>query len=124
MAFKNIYTFGPTFRAENSNTVKHAAEFWMIEPEMAFADLDDNMRLAEAMMKYIISYVLTNCPEEMAFFNDFVDRGLLDRLQNVLDHDFGVMTYTEAIEALLKADVEFDYRSIGVAICRPSTSVF
>ncbi|MGI6333696.1 MAG: asparagine--tRNA ligase [Saccharofermentanales bacterium] len=109
MAFKNIYTFGPTFRAEKSNTVKHAAEFWMVEPEIAFADLADNMRLAEAMIKYIISYVLTNCPEEMTFFNNFVDRGLLDRLQNVLDHDFGVMTYTEAIEALLQADVKFEY---------------
>ncbi len=107
MAFKNIYT-SARLRAENSNTVKHAVEFLDDRAEMAFADLDDNMRLAEAMMKYIISYVLTNCPEEMAF-NDFVDRGLLDRLQNVLDHDFGVMTYTEAIEALLKADVEFDY---------------
>lgn len=109
MAFKNIYTFGPTFRAEKSYTVKHAAEFWMIEPEMAFADLDDDMRAAEALIKFIIKHVIAECPEEMAFFNEFVDKGLLDRLQNVLDNDFGVMTYTEAIEALSKAEVKFEY---------------
>jgi asparaginyl-tRNA synthetase len=109
MAFKNIYTFGPTFRAENSNTVKHAAEFWMIEPEIAFADLDDDMRLAEEMIKFIIRSVLDECPEEMAFFNSFVDQGLLDRLGNVMDHDFGVLTYTQAIEELQKAGSRFEY---------------
>ena len=92
-AFRNIYTFGPTFRAENSNTTRHAAEFWMIEPEMAFADLDDNMALAESMLKYIIQYVLENAPEEMAFFNSFIDKGLLDRLKHVLNSEFGHVTY-------------------------------
>ena len=110
MAFRNIYTFGPTFRAENSNTTRHAAEFWMIEPEVAFADLEDNMQLAEDMLKYIISYVLENAPEEMAFFNSFVDKGLLDRLHNVLGNDFGHVTYTEAIEILEKHNNEFDYK--------------
>ena len=110
MAFRNIYTFGPTFRAENSNTTRHAAEFWMIEPEVAFADLDDNMQLAEDMLKYIISYVLENAPEEMEFFNSFVDKGLLDRLHNVLENDFGHVTYTEAIEILEKHNDEFDYK--------------
>ena len=86
-AFRNIYTFGPTFRAENSNTTRHAAEFWMIEPEMAFSDLDDNMALAESMLKYVIRYVLENAPEEMNFFNSFVDKGLLDRLNNVLNSE-------------------------------------
>ncbi len=108
-AFKNIYTFGPTFRAENSNTPRHAAEFWMIEPEMAFADLEDDMEVAEAMLKYIINYVLENAPEEMAFFNQFIDKGLIDRLRAVADSDFGRVTYTEAIEILKKADVKFDY---------------
>ena len=110
MAFKNIYTFGPTFRAENSNTTRHAAEFWMIEPEIAFADLKDDMILAESMLKYIIRYVLENAPEEMAFFNSFVDKGLLERLQHVLDSDFGHVTYTEAIEILEKHNDEFDYK--------------
>ncbi len=100
MAFKNIYTFGPTFRAENSNTTRHAAEFWMIEPEIAFADLDDDMRLAEDMIKYIISYVLENAPEEMAFFNERVDTGLLERLNHVLNSDFGRITYTDAVKIL------------------------
>ena len=109
MAFRNIYTFGPTFRAENSNTTRHAAEFWMIEPEIAFADLSDDMRLAEDMIKYIISYVLENAPEEMAFFNQFVDRGLLDRLHHVLTSDFGHVTYTEAIELLEPHNDSFDY---------------
>lgn len=90
MAFKNIYTFGPTFRAENSNTTRHAAEFWMIEPEIAFADLEDDMMLAESMLKYVINYVLENAPEEMAFFNNFVDKGLLDRLRNVVENDLPV----------------------------------
>ncbi len=100
MAFRNIYTFGPTFRAENSNTTRHAAEFWMIEPEMAFADLQDLMRVEEDMIKYIISYVLEHAPEEMAFFNQFMDKGLLDRLNNVLNNEFGRITYTEAVELL------------------------
>jgi len=109
MAFKNIYTFGPTFRAENSNTTRHAAEFWMIEPEMAFADLQDLMRVEEDMIKYIISYVLEHAPEEMAFFNQFMDKGLLDRLNNVLNNDFGRITYTEAVELLEKHNDKFDY---------------
>ena len=101
-AFRNIYTFGPTFRAENSNTTRHAAEFWMIEPECAFADLNDNMDLAEDMLKYVIRYVLENAPEEMNFFNSFIDKGLLDRLNHVVDSEFGHVTYTEAIELLEK----------------------
>ena len=109
MAFKNIYTFGPTFRAENSNTTRHAAEFWMIEPEIAFADLDDDMRLAEDMIKYIISYVLEHAPEEMAFFNERVDTGLLDRLNHVLSSDFGRITYTDAVKILEEHNDRFDY---------------
>ncbi len=110
MAFRNIYTFGPTFRAENSNTTRHAAEFWMIEPEMAFADLEDNMAVAEGMLKYIISYVLEHAPEEMKFFNQFVDKGLLNRLNGVLNSQFGHVTYTEAIEILEKNNDNFDYK--------------
>ena len=110
MAFKNIYTFGPTFRAENSNTTRHAAEFWMIEPEIAFADLEDDMMLAESMLKYVINYVLENAPEEMAFFNNFVDKGLLDRLRNVVENDFARVTYTEAIDILSKHNDMFDYK--------------
>ena len=110
MAFRNIYTFGPTFRAENSNTTRHAAEFWMIEPEMAFADLSDNMEIAEAMIKYVINYVLENAPEEMNFFNSFVDKGLLDRLNSVVNSEFGHVTYTEAIEILEKNNDNFDYK--------------
>ena len=110
MAFKNIYTFGPTFRAENSNTTRHAAEFWMIEPEIAFADLQDDMMLAESMLKYVINYVLENAPEEMAFFNNFVDKGLLDRLRNVVENDFARVTYTEAIDTLSKHNDKFDYK--------------
>ncbi|MDO4482218.1 MAG: asparagine--tRNA ligase [Bacillota bacterium] len=109
MAFRNIYTFGPTFRAENSNTARHASEFWMIEPEVAFADLNDNMDLAEAMIKYIIRYVMENAPEEMQFFNSFIDKGLIDRLENIVNSDFARITYTEAVELLLKADREFQY---------------
>ncbi|MBR7010265.1 MAG: asparagine--tRNA ligase [Oscillospiraceae bacterium] len=109
MAFRNIYTFGPTFRAENSNTTRHAAEFWMIEPEIAFADLEDDMRLAKDMLKYVISYVLENAPEEMNFFNSFVDKGLLERLHHVLNSDFGHVTYTEAIELLKPHNDKFDY---------------
>ncbi|MCH5255306.1 MAG: asparagine--tRNA ligase, partial [Lachnospiraceae bacterium] len=109
-AFKNVYTFGPTFRAENSNTTRHAAEFWMIEPEIAFADLTDDMMLAEAMLKHVIRYVLENAPEEMNFFNQFVDKGLLDRLQHVLNSDFGHVTYTEAINILEKHNDEFEYK--------------
>ena len=108
-AFRNVYTFGPTFRAENSNTVKHAAEFWMIEPEICFADLHDDMDLAEDMIKYIISYVLENAPEEMAFFNQFIDTGLLDRLHNVLNSEFGRITYTDAIKELEKNNDNFEY---------------
>lgn len=110
MAFKNIYTFGPTFRAENSNTTRHAAEFWMIEPEIAFADLEDDMMLAESMLKYVINYVLENAPEEMVFFNNFVDKGLLDRLRNVVENDFARVTYTEAIDILSKHNDKFDYK--------------
>ncbi len=109
-AFRNVYTFGPTFRAENSNTVKHAAEFWMIEPEICFADLKDDMDLAEAMLKYVIKYVLDNCPEEMAFFNQFIDNTLLDRLDNVLNSDFGRISYTDAIKELEKHNDKFDYK--------------
>ena len=110
MAFKNIYTFGPTFRAENSNTTRHAAEFWMIEPEMAFADLNDNMILAENMLKYIINYVLENAPEEMEFFNKFVDKGLIERLRHVAESDFAHVTYTDAIAILEKHNDEFEYK--------------
>ena len=110
MAFKNIYTFGPTFRAENSNTTRHAAEFWMIEPEIAFADLKDDMILAESMIKYIIKYVMENAPEEMQFFNQFVDKGLIERLNHVVNSDFGHVTYTEAIEILEKHNDQFDYK--------------
>lgn len=109
-AFKNVYTFGPTFRAENSNTTRHAAEFWMIEPEMAFADLKDDMMLAESMIKYIIRYVLENAPEEMNFFNQFVDKGLLERLKHVADSDFAHVTYTDAIKILEKHNEEFEYK--------------
>ncbi len=110
MAFRNIYTFGPTFRAENSNTTRHAAEFWMIEPEIAFADLKDDMLLAENMLKYVIRYVLENALEEMNFFNSFVDKGLLDRLNHVLNSEFGHVTYTEAVELLQKNNDKFDYK--------------
>lgn len=109
MAFRNVYTFGPTFRAENSNTTRHAAEFWMIEPEIAFADLNDDMQLAEDMLKFVISYVLENAAEEIAFFNAFVDKGLIDRLQGVVNADFGKVTYTEAIEILKKNNRNFEY---------------
>ena len=109
-AFRNIYTFGPTFRAENSNTTRHAAEFWMIEPEIAFADLEDDMELAEAMLKYVITYVMENAPEEMKFFNSFVDKGLIDRLENVVSSDFARVTYTEAVEMLEKHNDKFDYK--------------
>lgn len=110
MAFRNIYTFGPTFRAENSNTTRHAAEFWMIEPEFAFGDLNDNMDLAESMLKYIINYVLENAAPELEFFNQFVDKGLLDRLKNVAESNFGRITYTEAIEILEKNNENFEYK--------------
>lgn len=109
MAFRNIYTFGPTFRAENSNTARHAAEFWMVEPEIAFADLEDDMELAEDMLKYIINYCLENAPEEMEFFNNFIDNTLLDRLNNIVSSDFAHVTYTEAIDILSKADQKFEY---------------
>ena len=109
-AFKNIYTFGPTFRAENSNTTRHAAEFWMIEPEISFADLEDDMELAEDMIKFIINYVLEHAPEEMEFFNSFIDKGLLDRLHHVATSDFGRITYTDAVAELEKHNDEFDYK--------------
>ena len=109
-AFRNVYTFGPTFRAENSNTVKHAAEFWMIEPEICFADLKDDMDLAENMLKYVINYVLENCPEEMEFFNNFIDKGLLERLNNVVNSEFGRITYTDAVKELEKHNDEFEYK--------------
>ena len=109
-SFCNIYTFGPTFRAENSNTVKHAAEFWMIEPEICFADLEDDMDLAEEMIKYIFKYVLDNCPEEMEFFNNFIDKGLLDRLNHVINSDFARVSYTDAIKELEKHNDEFEYK--------------
>ena len=110
MAFGNVYTFGPTFRAENSNTARHAAEFWMIEPEMAFADLNDYMDTAEAMIKYIINYVLEKCPDEINFFNSFVDKGLKARLEHVAGSDFGRVSYTEAVEILKKVNDKFDYK--------------
>jgi len=109
LAFKKCYTFGPTFRAENSNTTRHASEFWMIEPEIAFADLKDDCDLAEDMVKYVINYVRENAPEEMEFFNKFIDKGINDRLDNVANSDFGRITYTEAIEILEKNNSNFDY---------------
>jgi asparaginyl-tRNA synthetase len=109
LAFRSVYTFGPTFRAENSNTARHASEFWMIEPEVAFADLNDNMELAENMIKYIINYILENAPEEMKFFNEFIDKGLLSRLNNIVSNDFARVTYTEAVELLKKSGREFQY---------------
>ncbi|MBQ2603388.1 MAG: asparagine--tRNA ligase [Oscillospiraceae bacterium] len=109
LAFGDVYTFGPTFRAENSNTQRHAAEFWMIEPEMAFADLDDDLECMEAMLKYIINYVLEHCPMEMDFFNSFVDKGLKERLINVASSEFGRISYTDAIELLKKNNDKFDY---------------
>lgn len=109
LAFRNVYTFGPTFRAENSNTARHAAEFWMIEPEITFADLTDDMELAEDMLKYIIEYVMENAPEELEFFNSFIDKGLIERLNNIVSSDFGTVTYTEAIEILEKVKDRFEY---------------
>ena len=110
-AFKDIYTFGPTFRSENSNTTRHAAEFWMVEPEIAFADLEDNMDLAESMLKYIINYVLEHAPEEMNFFNSFVDKGLLERLSHVVNSDFVRITYTKAVEILEKNNDNFEFKA-------------
>ncbi len=110
LAFRNIYTFGPTFRAENSNTARHAAEFWMIEPEIAFAELQDNMQLAEDMLKYVIRYILENAPEEMQFFNSFIDKTLLERLTFLVDSEFKKVTYTEAVELLQRSGKEFDYK--------------
>ena len=109
LAFRNIYTFGPTFRAENSNTARHASEFWMMEPEMAFCDINGNMDNAEEMIKYVISYVMEHCPEEMQFFNNFVDKGLLERLQHIVDSEFVRITYTEAVEILQKSGKKFEY---------------
>ena len=109
LAFNKVYTFGPTFRAENSNTARHAAEFWMVEPEIAFADLKDDMDLAEGMLKYVIDYVLKEAPEEMSFFNEFIDKTLLERLQNVLQSEFGHITYTEAVAILDRSNEQFEY---------------
>ena len=109
LAFRNVYTFGPTFRAENSNTARHASEFWMIEPEMAFADLNDNMDTAEAMIKYIINYVMENAPDEMEFFSKFIDKGLIERLNNIVNSDFARITYTEAVGLLKKSGEKFQY---------------
>ena len=110
MAFGDVYTFGPTFRAENSNTQRHAAEFWMIEPEMAFCDLKGDMDVAEAMIKYVLRYVMNKCPDELSFFNSFVDKGLLERLEHVASSDFGRVSYTEAVEILSKNNDQFDYQ--------------
>ena len=110
MAFGNVYTFGPTFRAENSNTARHAAEFWMIEPEMAFCDLDGDLEVMEAMVKYIITAVMERCPDDLAFFNSFVDKGLIERLQHVASSDFGRITYTDAVELLKQHNDQFDYK--------------
>ena len=109
MAFGDVYTFGPTFRAENSNTARHAAEFWMIEPEMAFCDLDGDLEVMEAMVKHIIRRVMERCPDDLAFFNSFVDKGLLERLQHVESSDFGRVTYTEAVKLLKESGQKFDY---------------
>ncbi|MGB4984785.1 MAG: asparagine--tRNA ligase [Erysipelotrichaceae bacterium] len=109
LAFRDVYTFGPTFRAENSNTSRHAAEFWMIEPEIAFANLDDDMNLIEDMVKYCINYVLENCPEEMKFFDQFIEKGLLEKLNKVISSDFKVMSYTQAVDILRNANVDFEY---------------
>ena len=109
LAFRNVYTFGPTFRAENSNTSRHAAEFWMIEPELAFADLQDNMANIEGLIKYVIAYVLRECPEEMAFFNEFLDKGLLMRLENVVSSQFAEITYTEAVSLLAQSGHNFEF---------------
>jgi asparaginyl-tRNA synthetase len=109
LAFRNVYTFGPTFRAENSNTARHAAEFWMIEPEVAFAELPDIMDLGEEMVKYVIGYIFEQAPEEMAFFNSFIDKTLIERLKNALESDFGRVTYTEAVELLKNSGKKFDY---------------
>ena len=124
MAFGDVYTFGPTFRAENSYTQRHAAEFWMIEPEMAFADLNDYMDTAEAMVKYVINRTSwSSCPQEMEFFNSFVDKGLLERLHNVVSNDFGRVSYTEAVEILKKQrQTSSSTPSSGASICRPSMS--
>lgn len=109
LAFRNIYTFGPTFRAENSNTARHAAEFWMVEPEISFADLEDNMKLAEEMLTYVIKYVMKECPEEIEFFNKFIDKGLVERLNHVANSDFARVTYTDAVEILKNCGKKFDY---------------
>jgi asparaginyl-tRNA synthetase len=109
LAFRDVYTFGPTFRAENSNTARHASEFWMIEPEIAFADLDDNMNLIEDMVTYCVNYILVNAPHEMKFFNDMIDNTVLERLHRLLESEFVRMSYTEAVEHLLKADVKFEF---------------
>lgn len=110
LAFGNVYTFGPTFRAEKSNTARHAAEFWMIEPEIAFADLKDDMALSEDMLKYVVKYVLERCPKEMQFFNSFIDKGVIERLENILKSEFREVTYTEAVDILIKNNDKFQYK--------------
>ncbi|WP_054200543.1 asparagine--tRNA ligase [Clostridium baratii] len=109
LAFRDVYTFGPTFRAENSNTARHAAEFWMVEPEISFADLNDDMKLAEEMLTYVIKYVMKECPEEIEFFNKFIDKGLVERLNHVANSEFAKVTYTEAVEILKACDKKFEY---------------
>jgi asparaginyl-tRNA synthetase len=111
LAFKKVYTFGPTFRAENSNTKRHLAEFWMIEPEIAFADLNDDIELAEKMVKYVVKYILDNAPEEIEFFNTFIDTNLKERLTNLVESDFAKITYTEAIKILQEAKTEFEFKA-------------
>ena len=123
MALGKVYTFGPTFRAEESYTPRHAAEFWMIEPEMAFADLNTYMDTAEAMTKYVIRYLLEHCPDELAFFNQFMDKGLIERLQLVANSDFGRISYTDAVEILKRTTTTSSTRSSGAPTSRPSTSV-
>lgn len=120
MAFGKVYTFGPTFRAEKSYTQRHAAEFWMIEPEIAFADLNDDMDLARDMMKYVIRYVMDTCPQDLQFFNQFVDKGLIDRLTHIVESDFAHVTYTEAVEILKSITASSSTRWTGAWICRLS----
>src|SRR5699024_8822749 len=110
MAFANVYTFGPTFRAEKSNTQRHAAEFWMIEPEIAFADLEDDMQLAEDMLKYVVRYILEHCPQEIEFCNEYVDKGLKERLNKIVESHFARVTYTEAVDILSKHNDQFEFK--------------
>lgn len=122
MGLGDIYTFGPTFRAENSNTTRHAAEFWMIEPEMAFADIYDDMDLAEDMVRYCVKYVMENCAEDLELFNKFVEPGLIDKLNNIVDNGFARITYAEAIEIMKNPDISLNMRRNLALICKPNTS--